>query len=111
MKPTKGQDREFNRSEFAERQAELAEQNGVEFDATAPGLNLNSSFHVDSSVLDLQCEECDITYAVRSTDETGTGSADQGGAADTGRQWPRRLLRWSRPLQSRQLLCKLRQGN
>jgi len=73
------QDREFNRSEFAERQAELAEQNGVEFDATAPGLNLNSSFHVDSSVFDLQCEECDITYAVRSTDETSTGSADQGG--------------------------------
>lgn len=88
-------ERDFNRTEFAERQEQLAAEQGVEFDASAPGLNLNSSLHVDSGVLDVECKECDIEYTIRSTDggkgeespdvieepAAEIGAAESGGAA------------------------------
>ena len=69
-------ERDFNRTRFREEAERLANETGIEFDASAPGLNFNSSFHVDSSVLDKQCDECDITYAVRSVDTEKETSAD-----------------------------------
>jgi len=64
---------------------EFREENPDLFENTeggAPGLNFNSSFHVDSSVKTQNCEECDIVWEVRSEDEGAEkGSPDAAAAA------------------------------
>merc|ERR1719436_974764 len=65
-------ERDFNRSAFQE----FAEQeNGGNFTG-APGLNFNSSFHVDSSVKQQDCDECDIQYEIRAAEEKGGEGPD-----------------------------------
>jgi len=51
--------------EFREENPELFES----AEGGAPGLNFNSSFHVDSSVQSQNCEECDIVYEVRAVED------------------------------------------
>ena len=89
-------EREFNRTQILERQKELAEKTGVDLNETklaqTGGLNLNSSLHVDSSVLQVDCENCDITYEVRATEEDGeeigeevvSGDVEEDGGAAGG---------------------------
>mmetsp|Transcript_19592 Transcript_19592/g.41295 ORF Transcript_19592/g.41295 Transcript_19592/m.41295 type:complete len:682 (+) Transcript_19592:169-2214(+) len=72
-------EREFNRSQFQE----IAAENGANLTEGISGLNMNSSFHVDSSVFQQDCEECDIVYEIREVDEE-SGEADEaeGDASD-----------------------------
>ncbi len=53
-------ERDFNRSQFQE----IARENGANLTEGISGLNMNSSFHVDSSVFQQGCDECDIVYEV-----------------------------------------------
>jgi hypothetical protein len=61
--------------EFREENPELFES----ADGGAPGLNFNSSFHVDSSVQTQECEECDIVYQVRAVE----GEEEEDSSPDT----------------------------
>merc|ERR1719235_2612691 len=63
--------------EFREENPELFES----AEGGAPGLNFNSSFHVDSSVQSQNCEECDIVWEVRSEDEGAEKGSPDAAAA------------------------------
>jgi len=80
----------FNRSDFEDFDGfgsnDTTEGDGESDDddgGFGGGLNFNSSLHVDSSVMEVRCFECDITYDDEvPEDDTGATGGDEPAAAD-----------------------------